>query len=204
MPLTLPCAPARSSYHVACAATISSRVLAVSLILAPPHARLSAQAARYVLTSAEHNIDVGDWQIGARETGIAPDAKWSVRRERLHGGKQDDVDLIVIDNGRMTITLVPTRGMGILRVVSGDMRLGWDSPVHEVVHPKVHEPRSTWRPRVARRVQRVDGTVRARVGRPSRSGSIHQQSWRAGRDESDPPREGRKYSGVRSGGHRGA
>jgi hypothetical protein len=36
----------------------------------------------------------------------------------------------------MTITLVPTRGMGILRVVAGDMRLGWDSPVHEVVHPK--------------------------------------------------------------------
>jgi hypothetical protein len=111
-------------------------VLAVSLILAPPHARLSAQAARYVLISAEHNIDVGDWQIDARETGIAPDAKWSVRRQRLHGGKQDDVDLVVIDNGRMTITLVPTRGMGILRVVSGDMRLGWDSPVHEVVHPK--------------------------------------------------------------------
>jgi hypothetical protein len=42
----------------------------------------------------------------------------------------------VIDNGRMTITLVPTRGMGILRVVMGDLRLGWDSPVREVVHPK--------------------------------------------------------------------
>jgi hypothetical protein len=111
-------------------------VLAVTLILAPPHARLSAQAARYVLTSAEHNVDVGDWQIGGRETGIAPDVQWSVRRQRLHGGKQDGVDLIVIDNGRMTITLVPTRGMGILRVVSGDLRLGWDSPVHEVVHPK--------------------------------------------------------------------
>ncbi|HEY7059295.1 MAG TPA: hypothetical protein VH458_22330, partial [Vicinamibacterales bacterium] len=86
------------------------------MILAPPQARLSAQPARYVLTSAEHNVDVGDWQIGGRETGIAPDVQWSVRRQRLHGGKQDGVDLIVIDNGRMTITLVPTRGMGILRV----------------------------------------------------------------------------------------
>ncbi len=111
-------------------------VLAVSLILATPDARLSAQAARYVLTSVDQNIDVGDWQIGGRETGIAPDVRWSVRRQRLHGGKQDGVDLIVIDNGRMTITLVPTRGMGILRVVSGDMRLGWDSPVREIVHPK--------------------------------------------------------------------
>ena len=111
-------------------------VLAVGLILAMPDARLSAQAARYVLTSVEQNIDVGDWQVGGRETGIAPGVQWSVRRQRLHGGKQDGVDLIVIDNGRMTITLVPTRGMGILRVVSGDMRLGWDSPVREVVHPK--------------------------------------------------------------------
>ena len=34
------------------------------------------------------------------------------------------------------MTLVPTRGMGILRVVMGDLRLGWDSPVREVVHPK--------------------------------------------------------------------
>jgi hypothetical protein len=89
-----------------------------------------------VLTSVEQNIDLGDWQISAGETGIAPDVQWSVRRQRLHGGKQDGVDLILVDNGRMTITLVPTRGMGILRVVSGDLRLGWDSPVREVVNPK--------------------------------------------------------------------
>jgi hypothetical protein len=103
---------------------------------AMPDDTLSAQGARYLLTSVEQNIDVGDWQIGGRDTGIAPEVPWSVRRQRLHGGKQDGVDLVVIDNGRMTITLVPARGMGILRVVSGDMRLGWDSPVREVVHPK--------------------------------------------------------------------
>lgn len=95
-------------------------VLAVSLILAPPDARLSAQPTRYVLTSVDQNIDVGDWQIGGRETGVAAGVRWSVRRQRLHGGKQDGVDLIAIDNGGMTITLVPTRGMGILRVVSAD------------------------------------------------------------------------------------
>src|SRR5689334_24411386 len=111
-------------------------VLALGAILATPQARLTAQTATYVLTSVERNIDIGDWTIDGRDTGIAPDARWSVRRQRLHGGKQDGVDIVVIDNGSMTITVVPTRGMGILRVVSGDMRLGWDSPVHEVVHPK--------------------------------------------------------------------
>jgi hypothetical protein len=109
---------------------------AVAVSFPMPDDTLSAQGARYVLTSVEQNIDVGDWQIDARDTGIAPEVPWSVRRQRLHGGKQDGVDLVVIDNGRMTITLVPARGMGILRVVSGDMRLGWDSPVREVVHPK--------------------------------------------------------------------
>jgi hypothetical protein len=49
-------------------------VLAAGVILATPDARLPAQAARYLLTSVDQNIDVGDWQIGGRETGIAPDA----------------------------------------------------------------------------------------------------------------------------------
>ena len=111
-------------------------LLVVTMSIAMPNEPLSAQGNRYVLMSVEQNIDVGDWQIGPRETGVASGVPWSVRRQRLHGGKQDGVDLIVIDNGRMTITLVPTRGMGILRVVSGDLRLGWDSPVREIVHPK--------------------------------------------------------------------
>jgi hypothetical protein len=111
-------------------------MVVVTLNLTAPDEPLSAQGTRHVLTSVEQNIDVGQWQIDARDTAVAPGVPWSVRRQRLHGGKQDGVDLVVIDNGRMTITLVPTRGMGILHVVSGDFRLGWDSPVREVVHPK--------------------------------------------------------------------
>ena len=68
---------------------------------------------------------------------IAPKCKtpWSVRLITRHGGRQEGVELIVIDNGAMTINVIPTRGMGILSVQSGDVRLGWDSPVQEVVHP---------------------------------------------------------------------
>ena len=116
--------------------TLLLLAFAVTLSLAPTPEPLLAQGARYVLTSAEQNVDVGDWKIDGRGTAIAPHVPWSVRRQRLHGGKQDGVDLVVIDNGRMTITVVPTRGMGILHVVSGDLKLGWDSPVREVVHPK--------------------------------------------------------------------
>ena len=109
-------------------------VVALSLAFSGEPAR--GQSARRVLTSVEQNIAVDDWQIGPRETSIAPGIAWSVRKQRLHGGKQEGVDLIVVDTGRMQILLVPTRGMGILRVVAGDLELGWDSPVREVVHPR--------------------------------------------------------------------
>jgi hypothetical protein len=89
-----------------------------------------------VLTSVEQNVDVADWRLTSREAGVAADVPWSIRKVRLHGGKQDGVDLVIVDNGRLTITIIPTRGMGILRVEMGDLRLGWDSPVREVVHPK--------------------------------------------------------------------
>ena len=39
------------------------------------------------------------------------------------------MDLLIVDNGVMKITLVPTRGMGLKEVKAADLRLGWDSPV---------------------------------------------------------------------------
>ena len=116
-----------------------SLVIPIALAMAP--LRISSgtpesQSARHLLTSVEQNLDVGDWQITGRDAGVAVNVPWSVRKERLHGGRQDGVDLVHVDNGRLTLTLVPTRGMGVLRVVMGDLRLGWDSPVREVVHPK--------------------------------------------------------------------
>lgn len=60
---------------------------------------------------------------------------WSVRSQVLHGGRQEGVELITVDNGALQIDIIPTRGMSIYEVRSGDMRLGWDSPVEEIVHP---------------------------------------------------------------------
>ena len=64
-------------------------------------------------------------------------AKWSVTRSVLRGGKQEGVELLTIDNGKLLITVIPTRGMGILdvRQKDGSVRLGWNSPVKKVVHP---------------------------------------------------------------------
>ena len=54
----------------------------------------------------------------------------------LSGGKQDGVELITIDNGKLQITVIPTRGMSVYEVRQGNVRLGWNSPVEEIVHPR--------------------------------------------------------------------
>ncbi len=97
---------------------------------------LPAEPHRTVLTSARDGIHVDSWRTTSRELGVESGAEFSVEKLTLHGGKQEGVDVIVIDNGRLQIRVIPTRGMGVLDVTTGDTRLGWDSPVKEVVHPR--------------------------------------------------------------------
>ncbi len=101
-----------------------------------------------LLISAARNIHLGDCTFD-RDI-LAPDCPtpWFVRMHRLHGGRQEGVDVITIDNGRMRLRLSPTRGMGILDAEMGPLRLGWGSPVKEVVHPalinQLHRGRTGW------------------------------------------------------------
>jgi len=102
---------------------------------------LSAEAAvaeQFVqtLTDSQRSVNVQTWEVSSRQVTPGSGAAWSVRKYPLHGGKQEGVDVVVVDNGKLQITIIPTRGMGILSVTSGDVRLGWDSPVKEVVNPR--------------------------------------------------------------------
>ncbi|MFC1539242.1 aldose 1-epimerase family protein [Candidatus Latescibacterota bacterium] len=87
------------------------------------------------LSSVEENIYIEKWDT--KSANITPECpiNWSIKKYILHGGKQEGVDVIEINNGRLTITVIPTRGMGIYKVLCDDIRLGWDSPVKEIVHP---------------------------------------------------------------------
>lgn len=64
------------------------------------------------------------------------DHKWSVTKQTLKGGMQEGVQLIEVNNGAIQFTIIPTRGMSIYNVVSGDLELGWQSPVKHIVHPQ--------------------------------------------------------------------
>jgi hypothetical protein len=44
--------------------------------------------------------------------------------------------VIDVDNGALRFTVIPTRGMSIHRVTSGEVTLGWASPVKQIVHPR--------------------------------------------------------------------
>ncbi len=91
------------------------------------------------------NMQLGDLELNApgHHQGVIKHFKdsvsgksCSVTHTTLSGGKQDGVELVKIDNGKLQITVIPTRGMSVYEVKLGDVRLGWNSPVEEIVHPK--------------------------------------------------------------------
>jgi len=60
----------------------------------------------------------------------------TVRSKTLHGGLRDGVELLVIDNGRFRVAVLPQRGMGLWKAWLDDWPLGWNSPVRGPVHPR--------------------------------------------------------------------
>ena len=96
----------------------------------------AAQPYRKTLASVRDNVWVETWEVAAQDAGLA-NPEWSAKKITLHGGRQEGVDLVVVDNGGLKFTVCPTRGMGVLSVEMGDVRLGWSSPVKEVVHPRL-------------------------------------------------------------------
>jgi galactose mutarotase-like enzyme len=91
---------------------------------------------RQLLTSVARNLHLPEWSLEGASLGVEGAASFAVTRRTLHGGKQEGVDLVRISNGVLAITVIPTRGMGILGVESPDLRVGWNSPVKQVVHPQ--------------------------------------------------------------------
>lgn len=95
----------------------------------------AAPAAAREYTLEEMTAAKDEWRVTSGELGVAASTPFSVTTRTLRGGRQEGVVVIEIDNGRMKIRVSPTRGMGILDATAGDTRLGWQSPVREIVHP---------------------------------------------------------------------
>ena len=97
----------------------------------------SPTASEKVLTDSNQSLNEDKWGLQASDLqSYKGDAQSKIEKHTLRGGKQDGVEIIEVDNGKLRFQVIPPRGMGILDVNLSDVRLGWDSPIKEVVHPK--------------------------------------------------------------------
>ncbi|MBI3864244.1 MAG: aldose 1-epimerase family protein, partial [Planctomycetia bacterium] len=60
---------------------------------------------------------------------------WSVNKYTLRGGLSDGVDVVDLNNGRLSVSILPTRGMGLWRGTCDGLERGWKSPVELPVNP---------------------------------------------------------------------
>ena len=89
-----------------------------------------------VLTDLARDLWVEGFSLHSAAHGPAGHPPWSVTKRALRGGRRDGVDLIRVDNGALSFSLLPTRGMGIWRGAYRGYHLGWDSPVADgPIHP---------------------------------------------------------------------
>jgi hypothetical protein len=87
------------------------------------------------ITDTETNLSSGDINLSPASLSFASPADWKIAKTTLRGGLQEGIDLVRIDNGTIQLAVLPTRGMSIWHARLGDLRLGWDSPVKDPVHP---------------------------------------------------------------------
>ena len=86
-----------------------------------------------VLIDADSNLATAEWKISSADWGGK--SAWKVALRTLHGGRQEGVQVIDVNNGAMSFTIVPSRGFEVWKAQAGALRLGWDSPVKEIIHP---------------------------------------------------------------------
>jgi len=88
----------------------------------------------YILTDTEKRLWKESWEFIPKNPA---DKNWSVKKNVIHGGKSEGIDIIEVNNGALSFSVLPTRGMGIWRGNYKSNNLGWDSPVCGPVNPSL-------------------------------------------------------------------
>ena len=89
----------------------------------------------WTLTDVETGTYVEEAELTRREIKRAPRG-FQISKRTLRGGLQDGVDLLHVNNGRVALDILPTRGMSLWRATIDNDTVGWGSPVRGPVHPK--------------------------------------------------------------------
>ncbi|MDR3636121.1 MAG: aldose 1-epimerase family protein [Isosphaeraceae bacterium] len=85
----------------------------------------------FVLTDVARDLWVENFALSAPHLGLASPFRWAVSKRALRGGRREGVDLVQLDNGVLSVAILPTRGMGLWKGQYQGDPLGWRSPVHD-------------------------------------------------------------------------
>ncbi len=89
------------------------------------------------LVSPQHATVVTDpTLLDWKTSGLALPGEWSIRQRTLRGGVSEGVHVVELCNGPLTVSVLPTRGMGVWKADLNGIPVGWDSPVKSPVHPR--------------------------------------------------------------------
>ena len=88
----------------------------------------------WILTDTQNDAYLPELDAHASDLGV--NEPITIKKHTLRGGKQEGVDLVEIDNGRIKVSVLPTRGMAIWKVTQAGQTLGWQSPVRGPIHPQ--------------------------------------------------------------------
>jgi hypothetical protein len=89
-----------------------------------------------ILTDLETGVWHDKFRLSADDGPcLKGSADWQITKRTLRGGVSDGVDVVSIDNGVLSVEVLPTRGMGLWRGMHRGTPLGWSSPTRFPVHP---------------------------------------------------------------------
>ncbi|MBX7072521.1 MAG: aldose 1-epimerase family protein [Pirellulales bacterium] len=80
---------------------------------------------------ADHGVYPDELKLGPPELGPG----CAIHKRTLRGGASAGVDVVEVNNGRLSFGVLPTRGMGLWRAELGSLKLGWNSPAKGPVNP---------------------------------------------------------------------
>lgn len=89
-----------------------------------------------VLTDVDNDVfrERGELNPSA-DLKLAGSNDWSIRWRTLRGGVSEGVGVVELNSGGLSLSVLPTRGMGIWKGRFHDLPLEWRSPVERPVHP---------------------------------------------------------------------
>jgi hypothetical protein len=90
----------------------------------------------WTLTDIVHDVWLESFSTGSDRLQLGPAQHWSVHKRTLRGGLRDGIDLIEVDNGAFSYSILPTRGMALWQGEYHGIHLGWRAPLHGPVHPQ--------------------------------------------------------------------